>query len=461
MSKNENPPVSQTDAVSEQHAALGLDIAKRSTHTTHPGAQWFPKAGLGLFVHWGIASVHGNADLSWSMIANTTYDAAAKGSNKMTPEEYWNLAERFQPDCYDPDRWLAAAAKAGFQYAVLTTMHHDGYTLWPTRHGELGVQSHLGGRDLVRPFVEACRKYGLRVGLYYSPPDWYFDRDCMSFNYRSDGPRREAGRPTFGTRHEPRSLPPRTPEHEAARRALFHARVEELLTWYGPIDLLWFDGGDHDNAIRDRARELQPHIVINSRSCDGDFDCTECSLPQERFEGWFETPHCWQHSDLLTPIGTPIDFWGYLREEKYKSTAWMLESLVRLRAWGGNFLVNVGPRPNGELPCVVYERFTETAEWMAYAKDSVIGTEPGPYPEKSNVPVTRGCDTWYLHLLPGSDGNIELRDIPRPASLFLLRTGEELPFQHEGGMLRAVVPQDRRTHLVDVIALKTDGEISW
>lgn len=143
-------PVTKCDnknsgAVADQHAALGMVASRQSTHTTHPEAQWFPRAGLGLFVHWGIASVHGDLDLSWAMIANTSYDAAAKGRNKLSPEAYWKLAERFNPDRYDPDKWLAAAARAGMRYAVLTTMHHDGYTLWPSRCSDFGVQSHLGG----------------------------------------------------------------------------------------------------------------------------------------------------------------------------------------------------------------------------------------------------------------------------------------------------------------------------
>ena len=450
-------PPSQTTAgtaAQEQHAVLGLNVHKQSVHTTHPQAQWFPKAGLGLFIHWGIASVHGDLDLSWAMMANTRYDGAAQGRNKLAPEDYWRLAERFHPDNYDPDKWLKAAAAAGMQYAVLTTMHHDGYTLWPTAQSEIGTRTHFEGRDLVAPFVEACRKYGLKVGLYYSPPDWYFDRHYMTFNYRSTGPNQIAGRDHFDTHHKPFALPAKPLGHDAQRRQIFHRRVEELLTRYGRIDLLWFDGGEHDNVIRDRARELQPHIVINSRSCDGDFDCTECSLPAEKFKGWFETPHCWQHSDLLTPDGTNVDFWGYLKEEQYKSTAWMLESLVRLRTWGGNFLVNVGPRADGTMPEIVYDRLSETAAWMMHSKYSVIGADPGPYPEQSNVPVTRRGRMWYLHALPGFTGRIEFRNAGRPVSVRLLRTGESLPFDYTHNLLGLTIDPSLRTSLVDVVAME-------
>lgn len=443
-----------SSAAADQHAALGLDASgQKAFHTVHPEAQWFPKAGLGLFVHWGIASVHGNLELSWAMMANTPYDAAAHGANKLCPDDYWKLAGRFQPARYDPDQWLAAAAKAGVQYAVLTAMHHDGYTLWPSRHSELGVQSHLNGRDLVGPFVEACRRHGLKVGLYYSPPDWYEEREYLSFHYRSHDQQRFPGRRHFNLRHQPCELPPRPAAHTAQWREQWLRRVEELLTRYGRIDLLWFDGGGHDNGIRDRALELQPHLVVNSRSCDGDFGTSECALPKERFTGWFETPHCWQHSDLPNPWGTSVDFWGYLADERYKSTAWMLEHLVRLRAWGGNLLINVGPRPTGELPEVAYERLRETAGWMAHSRESVIGTDPGTYPEKSNVPVTVGPNRCYLFALPGADGVMELREVPRPQGVTLLRTGAALDFTWCDGQLTVAIPAALRTPLVDVVAV--------
>lgn len=437
-----------------QHAALGLKLGHHSVHTTHPAARWFPEAGLGLFIHWGIAGVHGGLDLSWSMMANTPWDSSAGGANKTTPEKYWELAERFQPDNYRPQRWLTAARAAGFQYAVLTTMHHDGYTLWPTQWGELGVQSHMEQRDLVRPFVEACREAGLKVGLYYSPPDWYLDRSIMSFNYLTHGVKAGSGAAVFDVRHEVVPARPDTPERKAARRNIFHNRVEELLTWYGHIDLLWFDGGDHDNAIRDRARELQPHLVINSRSCDGDFDSSECGLPTEPVRGWFEACHCWQQSEIHNASGVTTDFWGYLQEERYKPAAWMLEHLVQMRALGGNFLVNVGPRPNGELPDVVFERFAEVETWMRHSRDSVIGARPGPSSSPCNVPVTVNGDREFLHALPDFAGRIAYHRAHIPSSVTLLRTGRPLQYMYSEGILSVDIPPAERTPLIDVVAVR-------
>ncbi|MFA6109864.1 MAG: alpha-L-fucosidase, partial [Candidatus Latescibacterota bacterium] len=137
-----------------QHEAIGQAGKTRPfRRTEHPDAQWFDGAGLGLFVHWGISTVDRGIDLSWGMMADKPW-----GGGTITPERYFDLADRFSPDRYDPDRWLAAARAAGFAYAVLTARHHDGFALLPSAYGRFGVRQHLDGLDLVRPFVEACRR---------------------------------------------------------------------------------------------------------------------------------------------------------------------------------------------------------------------------------------------------------------------------------------------------------------
>lgn len=360
-------PIDETTppaGVAAQHAILGLDTRKSiSSRPSHPEAQWFGEAGLGLMIHWGIASAHGNLELSWGMVANTPWDSAGAPQNKVTPREYWNLAGGFCPRNYDPDPWIEAAAAAGFKYAVLVAMHHDGYTLWPSKCSGFGVQSSPGGRDLVGPYVEACRKYGLKVGIYLSPPDWYFDRECMSFNYSSmgglGGNKKVSGVEQWDQDHRPALIPAPSPNHLVRRRRLFHDRIREVLTNYGRIDLLWFDGGTWDNPARDIALTLQPHLVINSRSCAGHFDSTEGHSPYERPLGWLEAVYCWQTCDIKMPNDTPVEVWGYLATESYKSAAWAAATYRQLRRWGCNLMLNVSPRPDGTMPDIVLQRMNE------------------------------------------------------------------------------------------------------
>jgi alpha-L-fucosidase len=413
-------------------------MADEFKRTQHPDAQWFGNAGLGLFLHWGIASVHGNLELSWAMMANVPWQKDPK--TMLTPEEYFKLAERFQPDKYDPDRWLRAAKAMGCAYAVLTTRHHDGFALWPSSYGDFSTLNYLQGRDLVKPFVEACRKNGLKVGLYYSPPDWHYNRDYMSFNYAGG---KDPSAPWFDVRHEAVEPPKKPAGWDARYKAYIKGQVEELLTKYGKIDVLWFDGGSNAISI-DRIRELQPGIVINNRMHGyGDFVTPEWNLPEQPpAAGWWENCASW------------IGGWGYKANEWHQSAAWMLTRLIQVRAWGGNLLINVGPRPNGELPDVTYARMKEVAGWMRHSRESVFGTSAGPWPSPCNVPVTVNGNVWYLHALPEFKDAIVVTGVEKPARVALLRTGRDLDYTLADGRLEVRIPDSLRTSLPDVVRVQ-------
>jgi len=427
-------------------AAKPAAARKRLVPTAHPDAQWFPEAGLGLFLHWGISSVHGGIDLSWGMMHGM-------GSGpKITPEEYFRLAERFRPDHWDPDSILAAAKRAGFRYAVLTAKHHDGFALWPSDHGEFNTRKHAGGRDLIRPFIEACRKNGLKAGLYYSPGDWYYSREVMSFNYRSANCWQNSALPCrpevpdFNTRFEPVTLPKRTPEWEAKYRAYQRGQITELLTRYGKIDLLWFDMATVVMAPSE-IRALQPGIVINDRMGNGtgDFLTVEGAFPKARPEGWWE---------LCTIWNSP--YWGYVasNEERYRPLAWVLETLAKTRAWGGNLLLNAGPRPDGGMPRPYWEGAAQLAAWMRHSGESLFGTKPGGWPDTANVPVTTKGRTWFLHV-PPAIRSIRVSALPSaPSRVTMLNGGRALPFEFRDGSLSLAIPEDQRTDLLDVVSVR-------
>ncbi|MCE5278635.1 MAG: alpha-L-fucosidase [Planctomycetaceae bacterium] len=431
-----------SSTASEQHRIIQIPQQYGGgtfQRTTHPDAQWFGEGRLGLFMHWGINSCAGDADISWGMIANTSWDRGLKNRNKITPAEYYALAKKFYPDNYDPEKWLAAAKDAGFTYAVLTTKHHDGYTLWPSQFGEMGTRVYMGGRDLVAPYVAACRKLGLKVGLYYSPPDFYFNREYMSFGCASDPEK------TGGMNHEPREIPPEPPEWKEKNAAHIRGQIKELLTWYGKVDLLWFDGGPNVISM-DELRAMQPGMVIDPRMHGyGDFDTWECGMGSVPPPDWWELCERWN-----------IGPWGYTyHDETYWPLRRMLSRFTHTRCWGGNYLLNVAPNRHGELPEVYYRRMGELKAWMDKNKESVFGTGRGPFPQQSNLPVTtrQGQNVWYVHVPADFSDAPRISGAGKPAAVTMLATGKKLKTSFKAGELTIDLPAALRSDNVDVIKI--------
>jgi len=413
-------------------------------------AQWYPNASLGLFMHWGIHSVAG-AQPSWDMISNYKY-----GGKVAPPDKYYALADQFNPDSYDPDKWLKAAKEAGFTYAVLTTKHHDGYALWPSKYG-IGTKQYMNGRDLLKPYVEACRKNGLKVGFYFSPRDWHFPGLMQPSEFDAN------------TRKDILPITDTAANYKAYERFLGFVLVqmEELLTRYGKIDLLWLDGmyfkgvdEMHTEQIYAWIRSLQPGIVINDRWSNivnpddpngsgvriGDFTTPfECSKPTYIPSKW------WEHCDIWTCGGGG---WGYDKTGTFRPLSWFFERLVACRSLGGNFLPNVGPAANGEMHPNFYKNIEALAEWMKHSKESVIDAGLTPGVERSNVMITTRGNNWYLHLLPEFKQQVSVKTDKCPKSVILLRTGASIPFMFVDGFLKLNVSQELRTDMDDVVKLK-------
>jgi alpha-L-fucosidase len=415
------------------------------TESVRTGHDWFDEAAMGLFVHWGIASVRGDTELSWGMIEDRPWD----DREAVSAEEYWGLAEEFDPDSYVPDRWARAAREAGMSYAVLTARHHDGFSMWPTEYGEFGVAEHLNGRDLVGEFVDACRRQGIQVGLYYSPRDWHHP-DYPG----SPGPYEEL----------PDEVPP-TPEGMAERESYHRyvaGQVGELLTRYRP-DLLWFDGywpveTSGDAELYDIVRAADPEIVVNDRggaSILGDYRTYECDFP-ERPPG-----EPWEFCQIWT--GGPGGTWGHVDGETYESLEWTVDQLARTVGWGGTLLLNVGPLSDGRLPDAARDRLEGLAGWHDANEPSVHGVTPGPWPSQCDRPMTRSDDgrVWYVHVLDRPTERLTVHNVPEPRTITVLRDGGVIPFEYDQtgpdsrGAIRVDLPLDD-VEALNVLAITWD-----
>lgn len=448
-----NPSPDLQGEVQAQHEKVCITAISSKTsdyqRTRHPDAQWYSQASLGLFFHWGISSVSGQGDLSWGMMKRERGHAAKAAAQYgiyaaqtgMTPDAYWKQAEKFLCEEYDPNKWLSAAREAGVEYVVLTTKHHDGFCLWPSEYGALSTKNYLRGRDLVGEFVAACRKNGLKIGFYYSPPDWHFHRRWMSFEYGND-------QPGLDIHWKPYKAAQKAAREEAYREHC-DGHVRELLTRYGKIDIIWFDGAMPPGAMSmEEIRQMQPGILINPRGYGvGDFDTPECKFPDSRLEeGWWEL--CYVFSDGA---------WGYLDHEVYKPLGWLLEEWTKTRAWGGKFLPNVAPDSHGRMPDGYYLRMRQLKEWMTHSGESLKDASAGEWPEKSNVPLTRKKGKIYAHVgwIFDLEEKVEITCLrEKPASVRLLRTGDPVPYTYESGSLTLTIPVEWRTNKSDVVVIE-------
>lgn len=416
----------------------------------HPDAQWFPTATLGLFMHWGIHSVDG-IQPSWNMIKGYGY----AGKNPHTPKQYYKLANKFAPN-QKQTRFLKAAKDAGFTYAVMTTRHHDGFALWPSKYG-LSTKQYLGDRDLMREYVDACHEAGLRVGFYYSPQDWHYPGAKEKEDFYEK------------TRKRNRVIANPAQNYENYVRFLGYVmrQIEELLTNYGRIDVLWLDGmwwpgitETNTEKIYAWIRTLQPGIVVNDRWANvvdpdnpngtavriGDFTTPfECGNPSYIPSKW------WEHEDLWTAGGG----WGYDQQGRFRSMGWFFTHFVQARTLGGNFLVNAGPSPEGDMHPNYYKQIGILKRWMAYGKESLYGTGVTPGPELCNVPLTtRGDSIIYAHLLQKSSDQVSLITARKPVRLTLMRTGESLPYVYRDGFLHFKVDKSKRKRIDDVVKIE-------
>ena len=344
--------------------------------------QWWEDQKFGMFIHWGLYAIPATGE--WTMF-----------NQKISVNEYAKLADQFNPRHFSADAWAKVAKDAGMKYMVLTARHHDGYALWdsPSSYNHFNSWETAAHRDFVKEYVAACRKAGLKVGIYYSPLDWRF--------------------PGY---FDPKGLP----ENAALLKKQTYGQVEELMKNYGKIDILWYDGGwlahkgtDADAAwfweplkLNSMVRSYHPDIVINPRSgMAGDFQTNEGDAP---VTGPI-IPIPWEKCLNLNRTS-----WGYTKAQNVMPLKLIVEYLVNTVDRGGNMLLNVGPDPDGIIPPAHVERLKEVGRWLAINGEGIYGTRPGPFePVENYYGSTHKGNTIYIHLLKMPEGTT---DITLPAS---------------------------------------------
>lgn len=423
---------------------------------------WFTDAKLGIFIHWGIYAVQKRGGESWPFIRGA-----------VNYQDYHQQIEAFSAADYDPESWAKLIKRSGTQYGVLTTKHHDGVALWPTREEGPCIPNHGKTGDLVGPFVEALRKENLHPGLYFSHTDWahqdHFEIITGLSSQEVETLHQEKHDYTLDWQKLDTEFKP-GPDYEAKWERFLTFRqnqLQELLTEYGPIDLIWFDVmiGSHlhdykSKELRDFLRSLNPEIVINSRMEGyGDYETPEQFIPVYAPKGPWEF--------CVTTNST----WSYTgREQDYKTPFEIISMFCECLGMGGNMLLNVGPDERGIIPEQQVKLLENLGDWISKHVEAVYGTQRGLPHGYAYGPSSLNAekDTLYLYLshIPKESTSIKgifneirsIRILGTDADCSYKRVGGA-PWMNVPGSLVISIPEDQTDKWVTVVQIELDGPL--
>jgi alpha-L-fucosidase len=378
---------------------------------------WWKDARFGLFIHWGPISEMGG-EISWSRDPNP----AGPNPHGIPAAVYDSLYKTFNPVNFDAKQVVSLAKAAGMKYIVFTTKHHDGFCEFDSKYTDYKVTSPECpyGRDIVKELADATHAAGLHWCVYYSPPDL----------------------------HNPDYI-----VNQSAYDVYFHNQVMELLTKYGKVDGVWFDGLGRSADFWDaktlfaRIKAVDPDAIINNRcGLPGDYYTPEQTI------GAYDDQNSWE---TCMTIGNN---WSYNPHDSYKSGAECIQTLARCIGGDGNFLLDIGPRPDGTINPTQADRLRQIAKWMKINSEAVYGTRGGPFKPTDRYAATRKGDTVYVHVLDWQGGDsIELPALPRRVIDSRLIGGGSVAVTQHSDSLVITVPEQRHDPADTVVALKLDG----
>jgi alpha-L-fucosidase len=455
---------------------------------------WYLKAKFGLFVHWGAYSVAG-VEASWPIMTPDLAEIMFGNHTRISEADYVALTRRFNPHKFDPRAWVRLAQETGMQYIVLTAKHHDGFCMFDAPGTDYKITNTPYGKDICLELANACAEAGMRLGFYYSPPDMHHPgyRDTLkpvTANWLGE-PKRPAWSEYLDT---------------------MESHLRKLLTDYGEVSIIWFDGlVNHQKYNPPRfhrlIHELSPNTLINDRLGDDyDFITPEQFIPQKGIpvrtgkppasnqggESLFRAVPVllnvplvggWLRSQLkkyaegtleLTqipqaPIPAALDFqpwetcmtmgqsWAYNpAESNWKSPQSLVRNLVEVVSKGGNYLLNVGPTPDGLFPPEAVQRLEFIGQWMARNAPAIFATTYlSPIPGFEGR-ITCKDGSYFLHIFDWpAAGRIEIEAFPATVTSASLLSGQALVFQQALGHLEIQLPAQAPDQPVTVIALKT------
>jgi alpha-L-fucosidase len=382
--------------------AVTFSAFTQSSYTPTPenmkAREEFQNAKFGMFIHWGLSSVLGDGEWVMQM-------------RNIPVKDYTKLQKVFNPIDFNAKIWVEVAKNAGMKYITLITRHHDGFSNFDTKQSDWNIMKTPFKRDIVKELADECHRQGIKICFYYSLLDWY----------RDDYPY-ETGKTGKGTGRTKKS-------DYASYLKFMKAQLTELLTNYGEVSAIWFDGhwdqldNDHDKALKSKIdwkydeiygliHQLQPKCLIGNNHhlmplAGEDFQMFEKDLPGGNSTGFGGA----DISPLpLETCETISNAWGFnINDRQYKSTKQLVDYLVKAAGFGANFLLNVGPMPNGEIQSEFVERLAQMGDWTKIYGETIYGTKGGFVRPQTWGAVTEKGSKLYIHLLNHKEDKFMLK----------------------------------------------------
>jgi alpha-L-fucosidase len=415
---------------------------------------WFREAKFGMFIHWGPYSL-ASVEASWPIM---TPDP----NQRLRQAEYVELYRKFNPTGFDPRAWVRLAREAGQRYMVFTTKHHDGFCMFDSALTDYKITNTPYGKDIVAELAAAAKAEGMPLGFYDSPPDMHHP------GYRD----------TTKLAKENWHGQPERPEW-ASYLNYMEGQLRELLSKYGKVAIVWFDGLDHPEKY-DGARfhklihESQPDALINNRlGLPGDYETPEQFIPdriptkssETRLVGTEkpapsslpgELPASPEDFQLWETCLTINNTWAYNKNDRaFKSSTELIRTLVEVASKGGNLLLDVGPTPEGTIQPEFQQRLLAIGRWLRVNGVSIYGTTYGPLQNLPWGKTTARGSTIYVHVFDWPKGRLELSGLrARVTQAVLVASGQALKFKQTGDVLSIKVPGAPPDPAVSVIALR-------
>lgn len=397
---------------------------------------WFNDARFGLFIHWGPFSIPGSGE--WVM-----------NERKLTVHNYTNLKDFFNPVDFNAEQWVTMAKNAGMKYITLITRHHDGFSMWDTKYSDFNIMNTPYKKDVVKMMADECHKQGIQLYLYYSLLDWR----------RADYPH-ETGRTGQNSGRKGKG--------DYASYLLFMKnQLTELLTNYGEIGGIWFDGHWDQtepegskyrtsridwkyNEIYGLIHKLQPQCMIGNNHhltpfAGEDFQMFERDLPGENKSGL-----SFQKASEKLPLETCetiSNSWGYnLSDTSYKSKKELVHMLVKAASLGSNLLLNIGPMPSGKIQPEFQVRLAGLGDWLKIYGESIYNTKAGFVKPQAWGSVTQSDQKIYIHILDGKTTTLDLENVPfkKIKKAYLLKDKSMVNFTFKKSKLNITAASDNK-----------------